>query len=95
MKRREFIALLGGAAAWPLTVHTQQPAGQSKIGLLGSTTAQIEGKRVSGFVQRLREFGWIDGKNVIIEYRWTDGRTERFAEIAAEFVKLRVDVIVT
>jgi putative tryptophan/tyrosine transport system substrate-binding protein len=95
VKRREFIALVGGAAAWPLTVHTQQPAGQPKIGLLGSTTAQIEGKRVSGFVQRLRELGWIDGKNVTIEYRWADGRTERFAEIAAEFVQLRVDVIVT
>jgi putative tryptophan/tyrosine transport system substrate-binding protein len=96
MKRRQFITLLGGAAAaWPLAARAQQPAKLPTIGLLGSTTPAVESHRVTGFVQRLRELGWIEGRNIGIEYRWAEGRNERFAEIAAEFVRLQVDVIVT
>jgi len=92
--RREFITALGGAAAWPLAARAQQPSKLPTIGYLGGTTP-AEGQRVASFVQQLRELGWIEGRNVTIEYRRTDGRPEQMAEIAAEFVRLKVDVIVT
>jgi ABC-type uncharacterized transport system substrate-binding protein len=95
MKRREFITLLGGTAAWPLAARAQQPGKLPTIGFLGSSTASIQSQWVAAFVQRLRELGWTEGGTVAIEYRWAEGRDERFAEIAAEFVRLRVDVIVT
>ena len=97
MKRREFIRLLGGAAAWPRTARGQQPDRVAKIGFLGASWASPsdEGQRLAAFVQRLRELGWIEGRTVAIEYRWAEGRAERFAEIAAEFVQLKVNVIVT
>jgi putative ABC transport system substrate-binding protein len=95
LKRREFITLLGGAAvAWPLAARAQQAGKQPTIGFLGSTTPLVESQRVAAFVQRLRQFGWIEGHNLGIEYRWAEGRTERYAEIAAEFVRLKVDLIV-
>src|SRR5262249_34420862 len=65
------------------------------IGLLGANTSSAASQWVAAFVQRLRELGWIEGRTVAIEYRWAEGRSERFAEIAAEFVRLKVDVIVT
>ena len=92
-KRREFITLLGGAVAWPLAARAQQPA--NTIGFLGASTRSAESQWIAAFVQRLRELGWIDGRNIVIEYRWAEGRDERFAEIAAEFVRLKVGVIVT
>ena len=96
MRRREFITLLGGAAAaWPLAARAQQPAKLPTIGFLGASTPSAESQWVAAFVQRLRELGWIEGRTVAIEYRWAEGRSERFAEIAAEFVRLKVDVIVT
>ena len=96
MKRREFITLLGGAAAaWPLAARAQQPAKLPTIGFLGAATPSIWNLFVAAFVQRLRELGWIEGRTIAIEYRWAEGRGERFAEIAAEFVRLKVDVIVT
>src|SRR5207244_4436929 len=96
MQRREFIALLGGAAAaWPLGAGAQQAGKLPTIGFLGSATAATQGEWVAAFVQRLRELGWIEGHNLAIEYRWAEGRSERFSEIAAEFVRLKVDVIVT
>jgi putative ABC transport system substrate-binding protein len=96
MKRREFVTLFGGAGlAWPLAAHAQQPAKLPTIGFLGSTTPSAMSQWVAAFVQRLRELGWIEGRTVAIEYRWGEGRSERFAEIAAEFVRLNVDVIVT
>jgi putative ABC transport system substrate-binding protein len=96
MGRREFITLLGGAAAaWPLTVRAQQPGKRPTIGYLGASTPSFDSHRVAAFVQRLRERGWIEGRTVTIEYRWSEGRTERYPEIAAEFVRLKVDVIVT
>jgi len=95
MKRREFITLLGGAAAgWPVAARAQQAGKLSIIGLLGSATLLAESQRVAVFVQRLRELGWIENRNVAIEYRWAEGRGERFVEIATEFVQLKVDIIV-
>src|SRR5262245_55696243 len=94
MTRREFITLISGAAAWPLAARRQQPGKLPTIGLLGATPS-IESQRVAAFIQRLRELAWIDGRNFSIEYRWAEGRNERYAEIAAELVRLKVDVIVT
>jgi putative ABC transport system substrate-binding protein len=94
--RREFIALLGGAAAaWPLAVRAQQASKPPTIGFLGATTPAGGGQLLAAFVQRLRELGWVEGRNVAIEIRWGEGRSERFAEIAAEFVRLKVDAILT
>src|SRR5262249_753972 len=96
MRRREFIALLGsGVAGWPLAARAQQPGKPPTIGFMGSTTAPVAAQWVASFVQRLRELGWLDGRDVAIEYRWAEGRPERYAEIAAEFVRLKVDVILT
>jgi putative tryptophan/tyrosine transport system substrate-binding protein len=92
--RRDFITLIGGAAALPLSARAQQAGKLPTIGFLGATPS-IESQRVAAFVQRLRELAWIDGRNLAIEYRWAEGRTERYAETAAELVRLKVDVIVT
>jgi putative ABC transport system substrate-binding protein len=95
MRRREFITLLSGAAAWPLTIRAQQLNKLPTIGFLGSTSHSAAAPWVTAFQRRLWELGWDEGRNVTIEYRWGEGRGDRFAEIAAEFVKLKVDVIVT
>jgi putative ABC transport system substrate-binding protein len=93
--RRAFITLLGGAAAaWPLAARAQQAGKLPTIGFLGASPS-IETQRVAAFVQRLRELAWIDGRNLAIEYRWAEGRNERYTEAAAELVRLKVDVIVT
>jgi putative ABC transport system substrate-binding protein len=95
MRRREFITLLGGAAAtWPLAAHAQQPR-LPTIGLLGTSTPSSWSQWTAAFVQRLRELGWIEGRSITIEYRWAEGREERYSEIAAEFVRLKVDVVLT
>src|SRR5262249_13132187 len=93
--RRKFLATLGGAAAWPLAVRAQQAGKVPTIGILGSGTPATQGHWYAAFVQRLRELGWIDGRTVAIEYRWAEGRDEHAAEIAAELVRRKVDVIVT
>jgi ABC-type uncharacterized transport system substrate-binding protein len=96
MKRRAFISLLGSAAAaWPLTARAQQPAKLPIIGYLGPSTRSIDVHRLGALVQRLRELGWIEGRTIVIEYRWAEGRNEHLAEVTAEFVRLKVDVIVT
>jgi len=95
MRRREVITLLGGAAAWPSAVLAQQQGRLPTIGYLGSSTAAAANRWTAAFVQRLRELGWIEGRTVAIVYRYAEGRNERFSEIAAEFVRLKVDVIVT
>src|SRR5262245_26030675 len=96
IKRREFITLVvGGAAAWPLAVRAQQAGKLPTIGFLGAHTASTQRTSTDAFVQRLRELGWIENRTVAIEYRWGEGRDERFAEIAAEFIRLKVDVIFT
>ena len=95
MKRREFIALLGGAAAWPVTARAQQPGKRPIVGFLGDSTPVGESERAAAFARRLHDLGWIEGRTIAIEYRWADGRSERLAEIAAEFAQLKVDIIVT
>jgi putative ABC transport system substrate-binding protein len=96
MKRREFITLLGGAAAtWPLPAWAQQPGKLPTIGFLGPNTRFTASEWVASFVQQLRELGWIEGRTVAIEYRWVEGREDRYPEVAAEFVRLKVDVIIT
>jgi ABC-type uncharacterized transport system substrate-binding protein len=96
MRRRELIMLLAGAAtAWPLAARAQQPAKLPTIGYLGAGAPATQSQWAAAFVQRLRQRGWVEGRDVAIEYRWAEGRAERFTEIAAEFVRLKVDVIVT
>jgi putative ABC transport system substrate-binding protein len=95
MRRRQFITLIGGAAAaWPLVAKAQQ-ATLPTIGLLGASTSSNWSHWTAALVRRLGELGWVEGRTVAIEYRWAEGRSERFAEFAAEFVRLKVDVIVT
>ena len=95
MRRRAFITLGAGAATWPLAARAQQSGKLPTIGFLGTTSAAAWGPWTAAFTQRLHELGWIEGRTVAIEYRWAEGRSERFAEIAAEFVRLKVDVILT
>src|SRR6516164_8151500 len=95
-RRRQFIALLGGAAAaWPLAARAQQAGKVPTIGFLGQSTLSASSEWVAAFVQRLRELGWSEGRTIAIEYRWGEGREERFAQVAAELVRLKVDIIVT
>src|SRR5262249_55181153 len=94
--RRELLAALGGAAAaWPLAAQAQPVKTLPTIGFLGASTSLNWTHWTNALMRRLGELGWIDGRTVTIEYRWAEGRSERFAEIAAEFVRLKVDVIVT
>src|SRR5262245_38678617 len=95
--RRKFLATLGGAAAaWPLTARAQQAGKLPTIGFLGSVSVPAaQGRWVAAFLQRLRELGWIEGRNFVIEYRWAEGSGDRAAEFATEFVRLKVDIIVT
>lgn len=95
MRRREFIAFLGAAATWPLTARAQQLGKLPTIGFMGANTPSVQSEWVAAFVQRLRELGWTEGRNIAIEYRWGEGRFDRSPEIFAEFVRLKVDVIVT
>jgi putative ABC transport system substrate-binding protein len=97
MRRREFITLLGGAAVWPLAARAQQSGRLPTIGFLGASWASQsgEGQRLVAFLERLHELGWFEGRTLSIEYRWAEGRNERFTEIASEFVRLKVDIIVT
>ena len=94
MRRREFITLVGGAAvAWPFAAWAQQRARLPTIGFLGGGSPASQRTWADAFVKRLRELSWIEGRTVAIEYRWGEGRAERYAEVAAEFVRLKVDVI--
>jgi putative ABC transport system substrate-binding protein len=93
MRRREFITLVGGVTVWPLPLLAQQR--RPVIGFLGTVAQAAWAKPVAAFEDQLREHGWIDGRTIKIIYRWAEGRPERFAEIATEFVNSNVDVIVT
>jgi putative ABC transport system substrate-binding protein len=99
LRRRELLALLCGAAAaptlYPVAARAQQQGKLRTIGFLGATNPTAWSAFDAAFLQRLRELGWIDGRNVTIEYRWAEGRESRYDEFAAEFVRLNVDVIVT
>jgi putative ABC transport system substrate-binding protein len=89
VKRRQFITLLGGAAAaWPLAARAQQAGKLPTIGFLGADASAFS-PWTTAFVAHLRELCWIENRNVAIEYRWSEGRTERYAEIAAEFVRMK------
>ena len=96
MRRRGFIkAIASSSVAWPLAVLGQQPAKLPTVGFFCQSTRSAASEWVAAFVQRLRELGWIENRTVAIDYRWVEGREERFAEVADEFVRLKVDVIVT
>jgi putative ABC transport system substrate-binding protein len=96
MRRREFIALIGSAAvSWPCDTRAQKAGKLPTIGYLGGTTAVAENQWTAAFVQRLSELGWIEGRTVAIEYHWAEGRNQRASEIASEFVRLKVDIIIT
>jgi putative tryptophan/tyrosine transport system substrate-binding protein len=96
VRRRDFITLLGGAAAaWPLAARAQQAGKLPTIGFLGAATPSVASQWLATFVQRLRDLGWVEGRNVAIEARWAEGRGDHSAQIAAEFVRLNVDLIVT
>jgi ABC-type uncharacterized transport system substrate-binding protein len=92
MKRREFITLLGGAAAWPLAARAQQPAKVARIGHLDLGPPFARASRVEALRAGLRDLGWIEGKNIVIEFRWADG-VQQLHELAAELVRMNVDVI--
>ena len=97
MRRREFITLLGGAAAaWPLAASAQQSGKAWRVGFIagGSRPASIEGSVYSGFLQGMRDLGYVMGKNFEMEWRFAEGRYELFPDLAAELVRLKVDVIV-
>ncbi len=95
MRRRDFLGVLTAVAAWPLPGRAQQSPRLPTIGFLGQSTPSIEGQRLAAFLKRLSELGWIEGRTVAIEYAWGEGNSERFARFATEFVRLKVDVIVT
>ena len=95
MKRREFLGVMSGAAVWPFSARAQQSGRLPTIGFLGANTAVAQREFTDAFVQRLRELGWIEGRNVAIEYRWAEGRFDRSPAIIAELLGLKVDIIVT
>lgn len=94
MRRRDFIALLGGATVWPSRGRAQ-PAKRPTIGFLGANTESAQRQWTAAFVQRLGELGWVEGRTVAIEYRWAEGRADRSPELAAGLVRQNVDVILT
>jgi hypothetical protein len=93
LKRREFITLLGGVAAWPAEAWGQQPGKLPSIGVLGGGTMTSQGPWLAAFVQRLGELGWIERRTINFDIHWAEGRPERLAEIATELVRLNVDVM--
>jgi putative ABC transport system substrate-binding protein len=95
IRRRSVITLLGGAAAWPIMVRAQQPVRVPIIGVLAGGTPSSHGQLIAALLQRLRELDWIEGRTAAIEVRWAEGRVERFSEIATEFARRKIDVIVT
>jgi putative ABC transport system substrate-binding protein len=93
--RRQFTTLVCGAAAWPLVARAQHGGKLATVGLLGSGTAAAQSQWTAAFMQRMRELGWVEGRNLTIEYRWAEGQTERLPELAGDLIRLKVDVILT
>src|SRR5215212_3633245 len=99
MKRRELITLLGGAAApailWPLAARAQQTGKVARIGFLGSATAVGSAKSVEALRSGLRDLGYVEGKNIVIEFRWAEGRYDRLSALVPEIIRLKFVLIVT
>lgn len=95
MRRRQFIMLLGGAAAWPLAADAQQAGKVHRIGYLSTSSPSADSFRIEGFRQALRDLGYVEGNNIAVEYRFAEGRHDRLPDLAAELVRLNVDVMVT
>jgi len=95
MRRREFIAGVGCAATWPIAARAQQPNKIARIGFLGATYASRWASRVAALRTGLSDLGYVEGKNLAIEFRWAEGRYERLGELADELVRLKVDLILT
>jgi len=96
MRRREFISLVGGTAvAWPLAARSQQSAKVPRVGFMGNSTEALEANLVGPFRDGLRELGYQEGRNIVVEYRWAEGKYERFPSLIAELIAAKVDVIVT
>jgi putative ABC transport system substrate-binding protein len=93
LKRREFITLVGGTAAWPLVARAQQS--RKRVGFLGTSSLRLERHLVDAFVQTMRELGNVEGENIAIEYRWAEGNDNRLPKLAADLVRLQPEVIVT
>ena len=95
MERREFISLVGNVAVWPLAAHAQQGGKVWRIGFLSGASRSAVSGSYDALVQAIRELGYVEGKDFVIEWRSVEGRYERIPEIAAELVRLKIDVIVT
>jgi putative tryptophan/tyrosine transport system substrate-binding protein len=96
MRRRKFITLLGGAAvAWPLAARAQQTPKVARIGVLGSTFASPWASRIEAFRSGLRDLGYVEGENIVIEFRWAEEKYDQLPHLAAELIRLKVDVLVT
>jgi putative tryptophan/tyrosine transport system substrate-binding protein len=93
MRRRTFITLLGGAAAWPLVAHAQQAGRVWRIGFLFGPAYQRNPAQYAGFVQGMHELGYVEGKDFVSELRFAEGQYERFPDLAAELVQLKVDIL--
>src|SRR5258707_4810008 len=95
IRRRAFITLLGGAAAWPLAARAQQQAAVPVVGVLSAEWPNLFSDRLRAFHDGLRETGYVEGRNLAIEYRWAEGRNDRLPALAAELVRRQVSVIVS
>src|SRR5262245_30508023 len=95
MRRRDFIRLVGGVAVWPLAVQAQQPEKVWRVGMLDTTSAKLNAVNIDAFRDAMARFGYVEGRNVMIEYRSGEGQIDRFPKLAAELIALKVDIIVT